>query len=261
MKTLILAAHFLVLFAMEAEAKCMARFMSTSISESISPKQAILVNMNGEQSLEKLVWHKDGAKDPSDDKKIKFLLVTENQKVNGVIKYKMKGEFRTDQFLIVPEQELKEGATYNIEIEILNQEKKKFELIPNLTFAPFKVLKDQLGNPEAIPLTFPEFVKTSAQMYGCGPDKISTYKAKYNKPMYVLIELRNKKTQEMKTGIEYVSDGQINIGHGMCSGLFTFPDKAEYFVRFKYINMAGIESHFTKYIDFVVPIISERLVQ
>ena len=146
-----------------------------------------------------------------------------------------------------------------LEIKYFNSEKKQFELIPNLTFLPMKVVKSSTLQEQAIPLTIPKFVDTNGQELGCGPVKRSTYKASFSAPMLVLIELMNKKTKAVKSGIETVKDGLINIGHGMCSGLFTFHDNSEYSVRFKYINLVGTESQFTKSIDFVVPVISEKL--
>lgn len=171
----------------------------------------------------------------------------------------LKGQMMITQAIFRPVSELRPNTTYflkyadqteNEEREMMqyNSEKKKSEKVSWRTTD-----KKTIGalNPR-LELVFE---KTEVIYYGCGPsvNAIFDVKNKLQGEIWYKTEVleigTNKKT------VYYIKEwnGKLKVGHGMCSGAFTFNQKGSYKVRFTPMNTDGKQGDTTGWIAFDSP--------
>lgn len=86
-----------------------------------------------------------------------------------------------------------------------------------------------------------KFKRTTVNYYGCGPSAMAIFDVNNQREYEIWYKTE---VVEMKTNnktIFYIKaqNAQLNVGHGMCSGAFTFNKKGLYKVRFKALNTDG----------------------
>lgn len=147
-------------------------------------------------------------------------------------------DFYLTQAILKPETNLEPGKEYSLEVVSLN---KKEKLNPYLlTKEKYKV--EIPGKP--VDLKFnapPEIVSKNYVPFGCGPAKSVNFNLNTNLlPALVKATLTNKKNGN--TSSYYLKPnefGILEIGHGMCSGAFTFYPNEEYTVSFDLVDSEG----------------------
>ncbi len=86
-----------------------------------------------------------------------------------------------------------------------------------------------------------EFEKTEVVHYGCGPAANAIFKIKNKSESEIWYTSEVVEIETNKKTIYYIKEwnGKLNVGHGMCSGVFTFNRKGKYKVRFTPMNTDG----------------------
>lgn len=169
-----------------------------------------------------------------------------------------KGEFQVTQVIFKPATLLTSNKQYTLMIDNLpaNQRKpqrynERTQSIESLSFTvlPFcdtlqPVLKNAITE-----------VKKTMQVFGCGPAKgvYFSVSAQDSSEIFVRATVTNKYTGKTTTYILPIEDGQVKLGHSMCSGAFLFEKGNSYEVEFTLLDQSGNYSNATKKIAFSSP--------
>ena len=186
---------------------------------------------------------------------------SEGQRIELEVIETCKGMFSTTQALLRPKSKLMVGKTYNLKISNLdewekrsltkwNSEKKEYEPIS------WKVNnKTDNENPKWI--TKPKLVDKTTIWYGCGPAVYVVFDLKINDSSNSLIKTELYNTNTNETNTYYLTlgeNGQLNVGHGMCSGAFDFKEKEQYKIRFSLTDTSGnSDKEWTNWMNFDSP--------
>ena len=104
------------------------------------------------------------------------------------------------------------------------------------------------------------FQDTSVIHYGCGPSACAIFSVinKSKTEIWYKTEVVDISTSEKTTF--YISDwdGTLFVGHGMCSGAFTFKKNGKYKVRFTPINIEGKSIKTTNWKIFESPYMNDK---
>ena len=176
----------------------------------------------------------------------------------------LKGDMRLTQALFCPASELKQNTTYTLkyseqtegelrEMIQYNQGQKKGVKV-------FWRTKDKENDePLSINLKL-EYEKTEVINYGCGPSVnlifSSNNKSKTN--IWYKTEVIDLTTKAKTVYYIKENNGKLSVGHGMCSGAFTYNSKGNYSVRFTPMNMSGKTLKTTSWKTLKSPILSTR---
>jgi hypothetical protein len=176
----------------------------------------------------------------------------------------LKGQMELTQAIFCPVLELKPSTTYflkysdqttNESREMLqyNSDKKEREKVYWKTTEK-KSLTTLNSNLEI------EFEKTEVIQYGCGPsaNAIFNVKNKSESEIWYKTEVVDLNTND-KT-IFYIKEwnGRLNVGHGMCSGAFTYKMKGKYKVRFTPMKIDGKSLKTTDWKTFESPFMNYK---
>lgn len=100
-----------------------------------------------------------------------------------------------------------------------------------------------------------EFTETSVEFYGCGPaaNAVFTVSGKDDAQVWYKAEIEDLTTG--KRSAYYIREwkNRLHVGHGMCSGAFTYKKEGEYKVRFTPLNIDGKEIKTTSWTSFESP--------
>lgn len=90
-------------------------------------------------------------------------------------------------------------------------------------------------------LSKPTVEKKESTMYGCGPSShvIFSNPATDDSELLVKTTMKNAKTKEETTYYITPYRDTISVGHGMCSGGFSFKRDNDYEVEFAFIDSSG----------------------
>jgi len=173
-------------------------------------------------------------------------LVCKKQKIKLKVKEVFVGQFRLTQAVLVPETELTPGKKYRLEIENLpreefigrwNKELRQFEPVV------YEVADaSDTSKPEFI--SAPSEVKKSLVHYGCGPAVFVHFecKVKDSSLFWVKTLVKSVTTGKETVYCLKVLDGELKIGHGMCSGAFDFKEGEQYEIAFTLMDVSGNET-------------------
>ncbi|WP_040282607.1 hypothetical protein [Psychroserpens damuponensis] len=174
------------------------------------------------------------------------------------------GQKQLTQAIFYPTSELKPNTKYFLkysdetefevrEMTTYNREKKKREKVYWKT-TDKKSIEKLNSN-----LTL-EFEKTNVEHYGCGPEANAIFNIKnksesevWYKTEVVDLSANNKKVFYIKEW-----NDKLNVGHGMCSGAFTFKNKGKYKVRFTPMNIDGKSLKTTNWTTFESPFMNDK---
>ncbi len=198
------------------------------------------------------------------EKRNVYLESLTGEKINLKLIEILKGQMNLTQAIFKVESQLKPNTKYfmkysnetNFEIserKRWNQESKKSEEIfwETTEVSKLEILDSNLNI---------EFYKTEVIHYGCGPSANAIFKINNSNKLEIwykteLIEI----STNMKTLFYVISnENKLNIGHGMCSGGFTFKDKGKYKVRFIPMNADGEMLKTTNWITFESPFVNDN---
>ena len=196
--------------------------------------------------------------------RIIYLENEEGELIELNLKEILKGQMGLTQAIFCPTTELQPNTTYylkysdqtereTIEMKQWNSEKKENE----------KVYWKTTDNKSVASLNLNlslEFEKTEVILYGCGPaaNTIFNIKNKSNSEIWYKTELVDLKTYSKTTFYIKEWNGQLHVGHGMCSGAFTYNNKGTYKVRFTPMNTDGKSLKTTDWKIFESPFMNEK---
>jgi hypothetical protein len=105
-----------------------------------------------------------------------------------------------------------------------------------------------------------EFEKTEVIHYGCGPsaNAIFNVKNKSESEIWYKTEVVDLNTNTKKVFYIKEWNGKLNVGHGMCSGAFTYSNKGKYKVRFTAMNTDGSSLKTTDWETFKSPFLNVK---
>lgn len=161
---------------------------------------------------------------------------------NGRIQLKVAdlciSDFYLTQAILKPETNLEPGKEYSLEVVSLNKKEPLNQYL--LSNEKYKV---EIPG-KAVDLKFnapPEIFSKNYVPYGCGPAKSVNFNLNTNLlPALVKATLTNKKNGNATSYYLKPNEfGILEIGHGMCSGAFTFYPGEEYTIRFDLVDSQG----------------------
>lgn len=176
----------------------------------------------------------------------------------------LKGQMLLTQAIFRPISELKPNTIYSLkysdqteretnEMKRWNSEKKESE----------KVYWKTNDNKSLETLDFNlniNFKKTEVIHYGCGPSANAIFTVE-NKPEFeIWYKAEVIEIDTNKTTVYYITEwkGKLQVGHGMCSGAFTFKRKGDYKVRFTPMNTDGNSIASTDWKKFESPFADDK---
>jgi hypothetical protein len=176
----------------------------------------------------------------------------------------LKGDMRLTQALFCPASELKPNTTYYLKysnqtqselrdmIQYNRGEKVGVKVFWKTTDKKdFKLLSSHLNI---------KFQKTEIELYGCGPsvnlvfntNNKSSLNAWY-KTEVIDLTSNHKTTYYIKE-----KNSKLSVGHGMCSGAFTYENKGKYKVKFTLMDTDGKLLTSTSWKTFESPLLKTR---
>ena len=105
-----------------------------------------------------------------------------------------------------------------------------------------------------------KFEKTEVTHYGCGPsaNAIFDVKNKSESETWYKTEVVDLSTSNKKVFYIREWNDKLNVGHGMCSGAFTYENNGKYKVRFTPMNTDGKSLKTTQWITFESPFMNDK---
>ncbi len=176
----------------------------------------------------------------------------------------LKSQMSLTQAIFKPSKELKPNTTYFLkysdqtesegrEMTQYNREKKEREKVYWKTTNK-KTIENLNSNLNV------EFEKTEVILYGCGPSANAIFDVKNKSESEIWYKTEVVEIETNKKNIYYIKEwnGKLNVGHGMCSGAFTFNRKGKYKVRFTPMNIDGKSVRTTDWKTFESPFINYK---
>lgn len=177
------------------------------------------------------------------NKKHHIYLKSGNNKVRLIVTEIYKGQFYLTQALLKPETELVAGLEYTMHIDSL-PEYESFNHYNDKTksYEPIKYnVVAGIDNVKPLFTSVPKEIDKLYLHYGCGP----AMSVDFDFPVKDSSEVTIKTTvKNLKSGVETTyfiapQNNQIVVGHGMCSGAFTFDESNDYEVEFSFMDASG----------------------
>jgi hypothetical protein len=166
---------------------------------------------------------------------------------------------RLTQAVFCPATELKPNTTYHLkyagQTERETSEMNKWYPEIRKTKRIFWKTTDLESAKKIVANLSLEFQETEVVQYGCGPDAYAIFNI-LNKPAaetWYKTELTDLSNNN--TNIFYLTEqkGKLSVGHGMCSGAFSFNSEGNYKVRFIPMNIDGKALKTTTWFTFKSP--------
>lgn len=169
------------------------------------------------------------------------------------------GQFYLTQALLKPEKSLTPGKHYQLVIDSLpayeqfgnyNSSTQKYDPIVYL-------IKDEsdIKAPDWDAVVSEK--SKSLQHFGCGPDIHVTFdfKATDDSEIWALAKVKSVETGNITSYILHQSNLGVSVGHGMCSGAFTFNEGVQFQVRFSLMDSSGNKaSNDSEWVAFTKPV-------
>ncbi|GAB3561804.1 hypothetical protein GCM10027578_03130 [Spirosoma luteolum] len=181
------------------------------------------------------------------NKKYPVYLVSASGRVRLLVQALHEGQFRLTQAVVKPERPLKPGQTYTLLIEGVEPYQAPVRYNSRLRRSePYQYTVLAPTRPPATVswLTYPHESKKTLVQYGCGPATNVFFDFALSVPtadtaFVVRAEVRSQATGRTTTFYLESEKGRVGIGHGMCSGGFTFDQGTDYLVSFTLIDGVG----------------------
>lgn len=231
----LIVSILLVAFALPALAKC----ASTAIWAYPSTKE---VPRNGRFLV--IGYGKAVQVIDSLDESYPVHLQSGDRKVPLKVEERNKG-YKQKQALIRPKEELEPGRTYRLRIPSLGD--RESVLLTNYRseldkreWLSWKVGKKRDQKMPEWKQT-PELVDRRYQELGCGPRVQAVFGLEgiEDAELWAKVRLRKVGSELNEEWILPIEDGQVVLGHGMCSGSFSFAPSSKYEVRFRLMDPCG----------------------
>ncbi len=153
------------------------------------------------------------------------------------------GQFALTQAVLKPEVELTAGVKYTMYIDGLpdsdqlkryNNNTKQYEPVTYF-------VNNEKDTEKPVLTALPKEIDKSYALYGCGPAQHVIFDLPVKDNSDIIIKGTVKNLGSKKETTFYISPNKdrIEIGHGMCSGAFTFDDSKNYEVKFSFMDTSG----------------------
>jgi hypothetical protein len=191
--------------------------------------------------------------------KYPIYLQSGKEKIMLVVTEILPGEFQVTQVMLKPAKEGKENSKYELKIDNLPDYAgtlKQFNTDLNKWEPPVFNVYNRVDTAAPVIDNIPIETNKVKEEFGCGPERLVYFKVQTNElsTLFVRVSVKNKTTNKVTDYILLVKDGQIVIGHGMCSGPFHFDGGKEFEVRFLFFDESGNKGNFTTPISFTAPV-------
>lgn len=187
-------------------------------------------------------------------------LETEGHKVKLNIKGTYKGMHALTQAIMVPEQKLISGKTYELKIDNLSPLDKSELLRWNSKLKKRETINWKVsGIDNSIPefINEPKLLDKKTVQYGCGPAVYADFNIQTKDDSELLLKTELVDTKNGESTIYFLianKSGKISVGHGMCSGAFGYKKDGQYKIRFSLMDICGNEgNNWTAWIKFESP--------
>ena len=176
----------------------------------------------------------------------------------------LKGQMSLMQAIFKPEKELDPNNIYFLKYSEQTENETRDMMQWNSETKQSEKVFWRTTDKKSIELLNPnlsiKYQKTEVVHYGCGPSANAIFgiNNKSNSEIWYKTEMVNLTTKE-KT-IYYIQgwNGKLNVGHGMCSGAFTFNRRGKYKVRFTPMNIDGNSLSTTEWKIFESPFVNDK---
>jgi len=176
----------------------------------------------------------------------------------------LKGQMSLTQAIFNPSKELKPNTTYFLKYsdqtenegrEMIQYNRKKKEREKVYWKTTDKKTIETLNSNLNV-----EFEKTEVKHYGCGPSANAIFDVKNMSESEIWYKTEVIEVETNKKNIYFIKEwnGKLNVGHGMCSGAFTFNRKGKYKVRFTPMNTDGKSIKTTDWRTFDSPFMNDK---
>ncbi len=180
----------------------------------------------------------------------KVYLKSAGQIVNLKVQETLVGQFNLTQAILRPENNLTVGVTYELVIESLTAYDNEAYRYNSSTRQIEKIKWTVTAGQDTVApawTTSPKFKNDSYQMYGCGPavNAFFTFSATDNSEILIKTIVKNISTGLETTYYLKPDSNSITVGHGMCSGAFTFYNSDDFEVEFSLFDASGNITNWT----------------
>lgn len=189
------------------------------------------------------------------NKKNKIYLTCNSEIIPIKVLRILEGQHSLTQAILKPEKQLTIGKIYELHIDNLGMFDKN----------AYKVVKWTVStnNDNIMPEwnCEPTYKGKSYTAYGCGPAIYVNFCGSFKDNSSTLIYAKvYNKTNKTSSDYFLTTDNQkISLGHGMCSGEFSFEEKIDYEVEFGLMDASGNENKvLTDPISFTGPTMDEN---
>jgi hypothetical protein len=176
----------------------------------------------------------------------KIWLETTQQKVYLDVQEICVSSFSLTQAILRPRQPLKAGYVYTLHIDGLARPEHIYHNGGGEEHPAFFV---DMEKDETAPVVLGEAVVTgsSVQHYGCGPSEYVSVEMKNTEKNGLLVKVNLKDLQTGEIVSYYISSHAeaFSIGHGMCSGAFSFTQGHEYEATLELMDLCGNKTPYT----------------
>lgn len=177
----------------------------------------------------------------------RIYLRSDQESVSLTVQEICVGQFYLTQALLVPERSLKPGSTYQLVIENTPDDLNPLRTWNSSTASYEPVQWTVIAGTDTIAPTWtqkPDESKKTLVRYGCGPSMHVHFNFAIYDESPLLIKATVIATKSKKSTSYYLDATDLTsvaIGHGMCSGAFTF-DETDYTVSFDLLDGSGNQS-------------------
>jgi hypothetical protein len=167
-------------------------------------------------------------------------LVSGDTKIRLVVTEVCEGGFDLTQALLKPEALLQPGLKYTLQVDSIptltryNPESRKHEAITYHVLAALDTVSPLVSSR-------PKEIGKSIEHFGCGPAVYVDFSnpASDKSELLVKTTVLNLTTKQETTYYLQPKDGEISIGHGMCSGEFYLESGTQFEVEFTFVDASG----------------------
>lgn len=168
------------------------------------------------------------------------------------------GQFLLTQAILKPEKALVPGKNYQLIIENLPDYERlgaynsKTHAYDPLTYS----VTDESDTEAPKWIKNPKEKDKSLVHFGCGPSVHVNFEMSLKETGDYVVKTTVKSKESGKETTYYIgsSENHLSIGHGMCSGAFTFHEGDQYEVKFRIMDASGNLSEETEWIAFTKPV-------
>lgn len=176
----------------------------------------------------------------------------------------LKGKMNLVQAIFKPAKELKPNNIYFLKYSEQTENETRDMMQWNSENKKSEKVYWRTTDKKSIGLLSPnldiKYEKTEVVHYGCGPSANAIFDTtnKSDSEIWYKTEMVDLITKE--TTIYYIKEwnGKLNVGHGMCSGAFTFSKSGKYKVRFTPMNIDGNSLSMTEWKIFESPFANDK---